>query len=128
MHWLRYHSKRKMGHDYDRRVESAVYSKREPSKLCDGDVIWVIEGPNDFQLVDCFRLDRIDDPPFKSAYRDFKVKFSGSSLMGPSSYLLNGSGHWFDDILVRFIRKPNPLVPLSPDHILGLEEVSGLRF
>jgi len=119
-----------MGHPYSTLKECAVYSKTEQKKLCFGDTIWVIQGgldtPTDFTLVDYFKVQDFDHPPFKGAYRDFALKVLGESLL-PKAVALDASlGSWFSELHGKYLSKQRFFSALKEDEILlGLRACSG---
>jgi hypothetical protein len=130
-HWYSYHSEKTMGYPYAAVGRSGMYSTKTLSKLCNGDVIWVIEGPTKFALVDCFMYSDTEYPPFASGYSKFKIRVLGNhSLLRGSSYSLNLADKWFAELHSRFITKQNffNLLTTEPEIIEGLCHVSGIKF
>jgi hypothetical protein len=132
-HWLVYHSQRTMQHSYASLAEHAVYSTKEQTKLCFGDVIWVIEGsmfqPTQYSLVDCFRYTDTRYPPFPFPYSSFKLKILGKeSLLSGAVSLDIGSG-WQRTVHSRFLTKQRFFVWLQnePDIAAGLIAAAGIR-
>jgi len=127
-HWYVYHSTETMGHPYRSLGESAVFSKNEVPKLLLGDSIWVIEGPKDFTLVDCFIYTETDDPPFRADYGGFKLKLAGDRSLLASELPLDKGNAWFKDLHSRFITKQRFFDRLTDEHVEGLQVVSGVSF
>lgn|SRR5690606_35369179 len=121
MDWCVYHSQKTMGHPYSDLKECAVYSKTEQRKLGFGHTIWVIQGgldtPTDFSLVDCFKVQDFDYPPFKGAYRDFAVKVRGESLLSGPVALDSSLGSWFSELHGKYLSKQRFFSSLKEEEI-----------
>lgn len=109
---------------------SGMYSTKTLSRLCNGDVIWVVEGPTKFALVDCFQYSDTEYPPFASDYSKFEIRVLGNhSLLGGSSYPLNVADKWFAELHSRFITKQKffNLLTTELEIIEGLRLLSGIK-
>jgi hypothetical protein len=125
-HWYVYHSTKTMKCDYASLGESAAYSTSERRKLCLRDVIWVIEGPGDFALVDCFRYEDADYKPLPAPFQRFKLKAKGNSSYLGDPKPLHTEMDWFHDLHSRYITKQKFFSLIEPNHIHGLLEESGV--
>lgn len=132
-HWVVYHSQEIMKQSYSSLTEATVYSTKQQPKLCNGDIIWVIEGdtnqPKRYALADCFPLLRCDDPPRFGAFAGFKLRCIGAgSLQGGAIPLSTDSMAWFKELHARFLTKQRFFVRLQePEIISGLLKVSGVQ-
>ena len=131
-HWYFYHSQKTMGHSYASLCESAVFVSSEKSKLCLGDLIWVIEGDKDtpcnYQIADCFRYINTDYPPFTGVYSDFRRKLKGGSSLLPEPVPVTSRLLWFKELHGRFITKQRFCASLAdePTVVEGLLKSSGV--
>jgi hypothetical protein len=131
-HWYVYHSQKTMGHSYASLGRSIVYSTKKQTKLCLGDVIWVVEGsantPVSFALADCFKVTETDIPPFPFEYKAFELKAAGDKSLLPAQIALTTESTWFNDLHERFITKQRFFQSLSaePGILTGLVATSGI--
>lgn len=130
MHWYVYHSQRAMGHAYSELGAPTAFSTKSQPKLCHGDVVWVIEGdtdnPTKYAIVDCFKVQDTEWPPFSAPYSDFKLKVNGERSLLGAAVPLNGSAPWFAKLHGGFITKQRFFCNLTdhPDIQDGLTEAS----
>lgn len=124
-HWYVFHSKTKMRCSYSSLGETAAYSSRKQPKLLLGDVIWIVEGPGEFQLVDCFVHSNTDYPPLQHPFAEFALKAKGSSLL-KSEMPLDDSFSWFKELRTRFITKQRFFARIEAQVVDGLIKVSGV--
>ncbi len=125
-HWYVYHSKKAMGCSYSSLGESAVFSKFERPKLCLGDMVWVIEGPGEFILVDCFRYQDTDYAPFPAPFSGFKLKFKGDSSLLPGALSLDKDWPWFEEFRKAYLSKQKFFGLLDEDLLANLSEKAGV--
>jgi hypothetical protein len=133
-HWYSYHSEKTMGHTYGSTGRSAMYLTRAQKKLEVGDIIWVVEGniriPARFSLVDCFKYDDAEFPPFAPSYSKFVIRILGYNSLLPSPVPLNRADKWFFTLHGRFITKQKFFSCLEeePELVEGLCTASGIKF
>ncbi len=127
-HWYVYHSNKAMGRSYSSLGESAVYSKSERPKLCFGDVIWVIEGPDEFTLVDCYRYQDTDYAPLAAPFSEFKLKFKGDSSLLPRAVSLDKDWPWFEAFRKTHLSKQKFFGLLDEDLLAHLSGIAGVSF
>ena len=127
-HWYVYHSNKAMGCSYSSLGESAVYSKLERPKLCFGDILWVIEGPGEFTLVDCFRYQDTDYAPLPAPFSEFKLKFKGDSSLLPRALSLDNDWPWFEGFRKTHLSRQKFFGLLDEDLLAHLSEIAGVSY
>ena len=107
-HWFAYHSQNAMA-PYGTASTPGMYLKRHRKDLLIGDLIWVVEGdkssPARFTLVDCFRYDAAEHPPFPAQYSKFAVRVWSPSSLLSRRIRLNKGDRWFNDLHARYLTK-----------------------
>jgi hypothetical protein len=121
-----------MRRPYGTAHNSGIYLTRHRAKLLAGDLIWVIEGdtstPTAFSLVDCFRYELVEHPPFAPEYSRFSVRVAGTSLLARGRIALDKAESWFSELHGRFITKQRffSLLLSEPKIVNGLRIASGV--
>ncbi|WP_273455872.1 hypothetical protein [Nevskia ramosa] len=132
-HWYVYHSQKTMKRPYSFAVGSAVFSTKNQPKLCNGDIVWVVDGdlaePSQFKLADCFRVEATEIAPLPIGYEQFKVKASASSSLLLEPAKLGIDLKWFELLHARYITKQRFFHSLSnePEILDGLRRISGVK-
>jgi hypothetical protein len=124
-HWYVYHSKATMGCDYKALDEAGAYSKKKQSTLLLGDAIWVVEGPGEFALVDCFLHTSTDYRPLSYPFGDFELKAKGASLI-KGAIPLDASLPWFKELHSRYITKQRFFERVEGPIVAGFQSLSGV--
>jgi hypothetical protein len=131
-HWYAFHSDKTMKHTYASVAASQMYVTRPPAFLTLGDFIWVVEGdlskPMNFQLADCFKVERTRLPPFSAGYERFALKLEGTRSLLARPLALSKSEPWFARLHANYITKRKFFNPLfsEPAVLRGLLKASGV--
>lgn len=129
--WLVYHSQKTVGHSYASLARSVASSRKPQTKLCFGDVIWVVEGSTDiptrYTLVDCFRYADTEYPPFLPPYNGYAVRILGTESLLAQPVPLDMTADWQQEIRDRFLTKQRFFVSLAAEPLVvaGLKALGG---